>query len=80
MQVVREFFHQDCKVTVFHWNGKYIIKLERDQMEQTYKVSELDLAGDDSMIQMLDEEFMTNVSRQFEEMQKSFTETLRRHA
>jgi hypothetical protein len=32
----------DIRVSVFHMNGKYLLKFEQHQLEQTYKLSELD--------------------------------------
>jgi hypothetical protein len=46
MRVIKEFtLSQSIKCTVFSWNGKYIIKLEMGNLEQTYKVSEMDVTG-----------------------------------
>lgn len=33
------------KATIFSWNGKFLIKFENGAFEQTYKVSETDIAG-----------------------------------
>ena len=43
MRVVKEIPHSACKITVFSWNQKYLIKLEQGDFEQTFKVSEFDV-------------------------------------
>lgn len=45
MRVIAELPHPDCKITLFHMNQKYIIKFEQGTLEQSYKLSELDLTG-----------------------------------
>ncbi len=42
MRVIRELMFEDIRVSVFHMNGKYLLKFEQHQLEQTYKLSELD--------------------------------------
>ncbi|MDQ4141800.1 MAG: hypothetical protein M3142_14925, partial [Bacteroidota bacterium] len=59
MRVVAEIPHASVKITVFSWNGKYLIKLERGPYEQTYKISEMDvLGGDEALKQILDNTFI----------------------
>lgn len=43
MRIVSEIPHEDCRITIFSWNGKYLIKYEQGPLEQTYKVSEWDV-------------------------------------
>ena len=42
MRDIRELMFEDIRVSVFHMNGKYLLKFEQHQLEQTYKLSELD--------------------------------------
>ena len=42
MRVIREMTFDDIRVSVFHMNGKYLLKFEQHQLEQTYKLSEMD--------------------------------------
>ena len=37
MRIVSEWTQEDLRVTVFHMNGRYSIKLEQGLLEQTYK-------------------------------------------
>lgn len=42
MRVIGEISHPLCKISIFYMNQKYIIKVEKDTYEQTYKLSEFD--------------------------------------
>jgi hypothetical protein len=69
MRVIADIPHEACKITVFAWNGRYIIKLERGLLEQTYKVDEFELSGVDEIKMLLDDAFMQQVLTRFNTMQ-----------
>jgi hypothetical protein len=79
MRIVKELNYKDCKITVYQWNGKFIIKLEQDNLEQTYKIREYDIAGEQSLNNLLDEEFMSHANRLFEEMKISLKNSMDRN-
>ncbi|EDM38256.1 hypothetical protein PBAL39_01537 [Pedobacter sp. BAL39] len=56
-------------------NQKYIIKFEQGTLEQSYKLSELDLSGGgaNEIFQMLDETFITTVVDRFQQMRGDFS-------
>ena len=68
MRVVAEIPHPDLKITVFSWNQKYLVKMEKGPFEQTYKIGEMDVTGEDELRKMLDEPFIEQVLIQFREM------------
>ena len=78
MQVVATLPHPDCKITVFAWNGKYLLKLERGMLEQTYKVAEWDLTGAEDAAKLLDSVFMMEALERFISMQRSLDSALER--
>jgi hypothetical protein len=78
MRVVAEIPHPAVKITVFAWNGKYLIKLERGPYEQTYKISETEVAGDDTIKQMLDETFISEAVNLFGQMHQNLMGALDR--
>lgn len=46
MRVIKEFaLTTSIKCTLFSWNGKFIVKLENGNLEQTYKIPEMDISG-----------------------------------
>jgi hypothetical protein len=67
------------KVTLMAWNGKYIIKLEKGDFEQTYKIGEMDVMGDDGAKELLDEDFMEAAMNRFNDMRDAFVSTVRRN-
>lgn len=77
MRVVAEIPSEHFKVTVYSWNGKYLVKFERGNYEQTYKVSEMDLTGDEDIKKLIqDELFLKSVAERFNEMSKTFRESI----
>jgi hypothetical protein len=70
MRVVAEIPNPDMKITVFSWNGKYLIKLEKGPLEQTFKVDEMDVTGEDDVRQMLDETFLQQALARFRDMRQ----------
>ncbi|MTI30521.1 hypothetical protein [Xanthovirga aplysinae] len=77
MRVVDEFEHPNCKITIFSWNNKYLIKLERGPIEQTFKISEFDVSGDEEIRSLIENEtFMQKALLRFEEMMESLSEAM----
>ena len=80
MRVVAELPRPDCKITIFSMNMKYIVKFEQGILEQTYKLSEIDmLDGVNSVFQILDEEFIATVISRFRLMSEDFRAAHQRH-
>ncbi|HVD97277.1 MAG TPA: hypothetical protein VNB90_03665 [Cytophagaceae bacterium] len=79
MRTVAEIPHSDFKITVFAWNNKYVIKLEKGNFEQTYKVSEMDTNGDSDIHALIqDEAFILAAKERFINMNKHLNEALNR--
>ncbi len=75
MRFVHDIPHPQFRIGLYAWNGKYIVKIEAGPYEQTYKVSEMDITGADSVQAMLDEPFLAGVARRFGEMDADWQET-----
>lgn len=75
MRVIAELPHPDCKITLFNMNQKYIIKFEQGTLEQSYKLSELDLSGGgaNEIFQILDDTFIATVVERFKRMRTDFS-------
>lgn len=80
MRIIAELPHPECKITLFNMNNKYIIKFEQGQLEQSYKLSELDLSGGgvNEIFQIIDEEFLTTVVERFKTMRSDFSGAYKR--
>lgn len=73
MKIIGEIPHPSCKITLFSWNNKFIVKFERDNLEQTYKVSEYDLSGEENLKELIASEmFMEKVLRRFDQMDQDW--------
>ncbi len=70
MRVVKEITGKPCKITVFSWNGKYLIKLESGPFEQTFKVSELDVL-EEELDSILSDNFLNEAIQRFHNMAQS---------
>jgi len=80
MRVVAELPRPDCKITIFSMNNKFIIKFEKGNLEQTYKLAEIDLLnGLNGVFELLDEEFISSVVSRFERMNEDFSSTWHRY-
>jgi hypothetical protein len=78
MRVIKEIAHPDYRTTIFHWNNKYIIKLETAMMEQTFKINQFDLASDEEAVKLLDAEFVGKAMKRFEQMAMDFSDAVDR--
>lgn len=76
MRIIGEIPHPDCRITLFHWNNRYIIKLEKDYFEQTFKIDQFDLASEDDLRQIVNEEFVQEALMRFEAMHQSLQKPL----
>lgn len=78
MRLVREISHPDCKITIFSWNNRYLIKLEQGSLEQTFKIPELDVTGEEELLSIIDAEFLHQATSRFQEMGRSLYEAQQR--
>lgn len=77
MRIVGEITHPQCRISLFHWNGKYLIKIEVGGLEQTFKVDELDVEGESGLREMITESFIQEALARFEAMRTSLLGALR---
>jgi hypothetical protein len=69
MRIIGEIPHPSCKITLFSWNNRYLIKLEQGLLEQTYKVDQFELAGEHELPRIVNDDFIANALRLFTEME-----------
>ncbi|MEQ1586955.1 MAG: hypothetical protein ABL895_13795 [Cyclobacteriaceae bacterium] len=79
MRVVKEIPYPHFKITIFHWNNRYLIKLESGSFEQTFKISELDVFSEDEVLALLDDAFLEQALHRFDDMAASLSLALGRH-
>jgi hypothetical protein len=78
MRQVGEIAHPECKITIFSWNNRYLVKFERGYLEQTFKIDQFDVAGDEALKKIVDPEFIKSTLEHFEVMEKSWAEAVGR--
>ena len=78
MRVVGEIPHSDCKITIFSWNNRYLIKLEQGLLEQTFKVNEFDISGESEIYRIIDQPFIQEALQRFAEMNRSLHQAMQR--
>lgn len=76
MRVVKEMVREEIRVSIFSWNNKYIIKYELGPMEQTFKLSEMDVLDEADLEVFFEGDFFQEVKGRFDEMGKSFRSQL----
>lgn len=71
MRVLKEFTKEGIRISIFNWNNKYLIKFELGPLEQTFKVSELDILAEEDLEGFCEGTFFEQVIERFKEMGKS---------
>lgn len=70
MKVIATIPLEECQVTLFWWNQKYILKFEKNQLEQTYKISEMETSEQEIRELINNEELIRNVMSRFSAMEE----------
>lgn len=68
MRIVGNIPHPEIRITVFHMNDKYMVKLEAGPMEQVFKFDQQKYPGFESIQKLIDETFISNALKRFNEM------------
>ena len=76
MRVVGEIPHPECKITIFSWNNRYLIKLELGLLEQTFKINQFDITGEAAILSIVDDAFVQKAIARFDDMGRSLKEAL----
>jgi hypothetical protein len=80
MRIIAELPHPEFKISILNMNQKFIVKAEQGTLEQSYKISEMDLIdGVNSVFELLDEEFLTKIAARFTEMRKDYKDAYFRY-
>jgi hypothetical protein len=77
MRIIGEIPHSQCKITLFHWNNRYLIKLEKGYLEQTYKVDQFELHSERDLLKIVNEPFILDALKRFESMDQSLLKAVK---
>lgn len=72
MRVIDTIPHKRFKIQVFSFNGKYTVKIELDQYEQSYKIGETDVMGVADVKAMVTPEFLNTCLKRFVDMRQDW--------
>ena len=76
MRVIGEVPNPHCKITIFQWNNRYLIKMEQGPFEQTFKIQEFDLTSEAEINRILTDEFIHEALQRFELMRQSLDDAM----
>ncbi|OOQ62320.1 hypothetical protein [Mucilaginibacter pedocola] len=80
MRIIAELPHPDFKISILSMNQKFIVKMEKGTLEQSFKIPEMDLTdGVNSVFEILDEAFLKTVSERFTQMGKDYKDAYYRY-
>ncbi|HNE50641.1 MAG: hypothetical protein U0T31_08440 [Chitinophagales bacterium] len=80
MRIVGYISHPIMKITVMQMSERFVLKLEVNSMEQTYKFNEDDnLRSMKDVEKVVDETFLTECLKRFSEMNRSIGEAYQRN-
>ncbi len=77
MRIVGEISHPQCKITLYAWNNRYLVKLEQGYLEQTFKIDQYDLASEADLNAIVNEDFIQQALRRFDEMGEAWGKAVR---
>jgi hypothetical protein len=77
MRLVKIIPHKHYKIQVFQYNGKYIVKIELGQFEQTFKIGETDVFELQDVVNMITDDLLNNSLQRFVEMRKDWEEAFK---
>lgn len=79
MRYIKDIPNEHFKIGLYHWNNKYIIKIESGMYEQTYKIDDYELQNPGELEVCLDKQFLATLNERFASMHEDFMEAFRRN-
>jgi hypothetical protein len=76
MRFIKDIPNDFCKAGLYSFNNKYVIRFEAGMYEQIYKVSELDISGEEEIEEIFKKEFLEKIANRFKEMDQDFESVL----
>lgn len=68
MHFIKRIEDPVCQISLFAWNGKYILKFEANQLEQTFKIDETEVNTVKDVELIVNQQFKDKVLARFQEM------------
>ena len=68
MRLIKTLFIEDIKITIFDFDLKYVIKFEKNRLEQTYKLDKLEFNGLDDLERKINSDIIKSIKNRFSDM------------
>ncbi len=79
MRIVAEIPHPEFKISIYNWNGKFILKVEVGPYEQAFRINEEMVDGDVEKVKsMVTEEFLKDFRTRFLAMREDLNNALKK--
>ena len=72
MRFLEQIMHPYFTIQIFHWNGKYILKIEWSLFEQVFKISDQENAALQKLKSNINPNFLQKCKERFAQMQANF--------
>ena len=70
MRLIKTLFIEDIKITIFDFDLKYVIKFEKNRLEQTFKLDKLEFSGLDDLERKINSDIIKSIKNRFIDMSK----------
>ena len=79
MRYIKDIPNPKFKISLYQWNNKYIIKMESEMFEQTYKIDQYEIANVEEIEACMDATFLETATKRFMAMEDDFMDSLKRN-
>ncbi len=68
MRFIKTLFIEDIKITIFDFDLKYVIKFEKNRLEQTFKLDKLEFSELDNLERKINSDIIKSIKNRFSDM------------
>jgi hypothetical protein len=68
MRLIKTLFIEDIKITIFDFDLKYVIKFEKNRLEQTFKLDKLEFSELDDLERKINSDIIKSIKNRFSNM------------
>ncbi len=68
MRLIKTLFIEDIKITIFDFDLKYVIKFEKNRLEQTFKLDKLEFSELDNLERKINSDIIKSIKNRFSDM------------
>ena len=78
MRWLKDIPHERYKISIFQYNGKYIVKIELAQFEQIFKINDTDVNSLEELERMVNNDLLSNSLKRFVSMREDWQNSFQR--